>query len=259
MAKKPADRKAVIDDIRRKQKAAEKRSSYAIVGVCLVIAVLLIGIVAYRPIKDWWSLREFKGLDLTAIGAPADVCGDRIFRTPTGLSVSGSNGNHVADGTSVDYEYAPPAFGQHWNVAGVAPVPMDRKFYTADDRPPLEALVHNLEHGYTLLWYDETIANDPDQLNQVRALAQKFPGTSNLRYKFKAVPWLSTDEAGKTFPDGKHIALTHWAAGDVVGDKDHKDGDQTGIWQYCSEVSGAALKQFMVDYDYLNSPEPNAM
>ncbi|MGK2875657.1 MAG: DUF3105 domain-containing protein [Nocardioides sp.] len=259
MAKKPADRKAVIDDIRRKQKAAEKRSSYAIVGVCVAVAVLIIAAAAYRPVKDWWSLREFKGLDLSSIGAPASVCGDRVFRVPTGASASGTDGSHVPEGAEVDYEFAPPIFGPHWNVGGVAPVPMDRKFYTAEDRPPLEALVHNSEHGYAILWYDETIADDADALTEVRALAQKFPGTSNLRYKFKAVPWLSTDEDGAAFPDGMHVALTHWAANDVVGFDDRKEGEQTGIWQYCSEVSGDALKQFMIDYDYLNSPEPNAM
>ncbi|MGH3682534.1 MAG: DUF3105 domain-containing protein, partial [Natronosporangium sp.] len=28
-----------------------------------------------------------------------------------------------------------------------------RGFYTPDDRPRVEQLVHNLEHGYTVLWY----------------------------------------------------------------------------------------------------------
>ena len=37
-----------------------------------------------------------------------------------------------------------------------------RKFYTSDDRPAVATLVHNLEHGFTLLWYDETIADDGD-------------------------------------------------------------------------------------------------
>ena len=40
MAKKPAksDRQAVIDQIRKKQKSAEQRRGFAIVGVCVVIA-----------------------------------------------------------------------------------------------------------------------------------------------------------------------------------------------------------------------------
>ena len=39
-------------------------------------------------------------------------------------------------------------------------MPIDERFYTKDSRPELEALVHNLEHGFTILWYDETAADD---------------------------------------------------------------------------------------------------
>ena len=31
------------------------------------------------------------------------------------------------------------------------------------------------------------------------------------------------------------------------------------MWQYCSDVSGAALDTFMTDYPYMDSPEPNAV
>jgi hypothetical protein len=32
-----------------------------------------------------------------------------------------------------------------------------------------------------------------------------------------------------------------------------------GVFQYCSKPSGAALKTFMLDYPYTDSPEPDAM
>ena len=31
-----------------------------------------------------------------------------------------------------------------------------------------------------------------------------------------------------------------------------------GVWQYCSDVSGAALEDFMLKYPYTDSPEPGA-
>ena len=31
------------------------------------------------------------------------------------------------------------------------------------------------------------------------------------------------------------------------------------MWQYCSAVSGTALNDFMIDYPYMDSPEPNGM
>jgi hypothetical protein len=253
VAKKTAaqnNRRAVIDDIRKKQKGAERRRGLAIVGVCAVIAVLIIGAAAYRPVTSWWDERQFNDVELSDIGASASTC-DKI----TTKSAEG-NQDHVPTGTPVDYTTAPPAFGAHWNEQGVAPVAMEKKFYAWDERPELEALVHNLEHGYTIVWYDQTANDDSDEISQLRAIANKFPGTSNWRYKFKIVPWLPTDEGGKKFPGGKHIALTHWSAG---GEGQTDASKQVGVFQYCGSVSGAAIKDFMTKYPYTDSPEPNAM
>jgi hypothetical protein len=240
-----SSRRAVAADVRNKQARAERRKSLTIVGACVVVALLIIGAAAYNPIKNWWDLRQFRGVDLAAIGAPATVCSK-----PTTKEASAAQ-QHVPEGSTIDYTDAPPAFGQHYPV----PDPMERKLYTADDRPPLGNLVHNLEHGYSILWYDETVANDSAQMSELRGIADKLAGTGNLRTKFKAVPWLSTDENGKKFPDGQHIAITHWSAG---GTGDKATGKPVGVWQYCSAVSGEALKTFMLDYPYLDSPEPSA-
>lgn len=241
-----SDRQKVIDEIRKKQKGAEKRRGYMIVGVCALVALLIVGAAAYRPVKNAWDLRKFNDLDLSSIGAPASVCQDVVTKDATG------NQDHVPTGTPVTYEDAPPAFGAHWNELNVAPAPMDRKFYDSSDRPELESLVHNLEHGYTVVWYDETIADDDAALTELRAVAKKFPGSDNYRYKFIAAPWLSSDEDGASFPEDQHIALTHWSTGGEGEDK------QAGVWQYCSEFSGEALETFMLDYPYLDSPEPAA-
>ena len=65
--------------------------------------------------------------------------------------------------------------------------------------------MHSLEHGHTILWYDDTVKpgtdaykDDPGDLGQVR-------GESDY---FMAAPWKASD--GKSFPSGKHLALTHW-------------------------------------------------
>jgi hypothetical protein len=243
---KPAktERQQVIDKIRTKQKSAEKRRGFMIVGVCAAIALLIVGAAAYQPIRDWWDKRQFNDLAIADVGSAASVCGDITKKTAEG------NNDHVPSTQQVTYEDAPPAFGAHWNEAGLAPAPMERKLYT-DDRPELESLVHNLEHGYTILWYDETIAGDDDQMLELRALADKLAGTDNFRTKYIAAPWTSED--GKAFPDGQHVALTHWS----MGEDEEKPG-QVGVWQYCESVSGEALNDFMIDYPYMDSPEPNA-
>ncbi len=242
MAKpKKSDRQAVIDKMRAEQRGAERRRGFAIVGVCVTVAVLIIGAAAYQPIKDWWDLRQFKSIDLASIGAPASACGEVTTQKATG------NQEHVEPGTPVTYPDSPPAFGKHWSVWDS----IDRKLYTADDRPELGELVHNEEHGYTLLWFDQTVADDSDQMKEIEAIASKFQSDSNLRNKFKAVPWLKSD--GSAFPNGQHVALTHWTSGAKT------DGEQEGVTQYCSQPSGAALKKFMLDYPYTDSPEPTVM
>jgi hypothetical protein len=242
---KPAktDRQAVIDQIRSKQKGAERRRGLTIVGVCVAIALLIVGSAAYQPIKDWWEQREFRALGLSEIGAPASACGKIETKKAEGSA------EHLPTGTPVPYEDSPPAFGPHWNEAGIAPAPISRKLYTAEDRPELESLVHNLEHGYTVLWYDETIAADDEAMAELRGIADKFADNDNMRSKFIAAPWREND--GEPFPDGQAVAFTHWSGTEAA--------DQKGIWQYCSEVSGEALESFMTEYPYTDSPEPGAM
>jgi Protein of unknown function (DUF3105) len=238
-------RQAVVDKMMAKQKSSERARGVRIVGVCVVLALLIVGAAAYRPVKDWWDQRAFDDLGLEDIGGPASACEKVETEDATG------NQDHVEPGTALDILASPPAFGQHYNVWE----PIDRKFYSASDRPELGNLIHNLEHGYTILWYDETAAEDSAMMTEIRGLADKFDSNDdNFRNKFKAAPWMSDD--GDAFPDGQHIAFTHWSAGGVGDDA---TGKQVGAWQYCSEPSGAALKTFMDDYPYTDSPEPDAI
>lgn len=250
MAKQPAktDRQAVIEQMRKKQKSAERRRGTVIVLTCVLVALVIVGIAAVPIIMDKLDERELDGTALADLGSPASVCQDITTKKAEG------NQAHVPVGTAVDYADSPPAFGEHWNQSGVAPAPFSRKFYT-DDRPEVEALVHNLEHGYTILWYDETIADDDEAMAAIEAMADKFDGDS-MRDKFIAAPWNKSDDDQGSFPDGQHVALTHWSAGGV-GETDTTK--QVGVWQYCSEPSGEALEAFVKEYPYFDSPEPDAM
>lgn len=252
------DRKAVINDIRKKRDRAERVRGAAIVGVCVVIALAIVGAAAWGPITDFFKTSKYDDVALQDIGKTAKAAG---CQKPTEAKADG-NQNHIATGTEQTYTTAPPAFGPHWSEANVAPADMSRKFYTTSDRPDLEALVHNLEHGYTIVWYDDTVSDD--DLNTLRAIGDKFAGTSNFRFKFIAAPWTAKDAketavAGdkKTeFPAGTHIAITHWYA-DAANTSDAST--QKGAFQYCAGVSGEAIKDFMEKYPYTDAPEPQAM
>ena len=145
---------------------------------------------------------------------------------------------HVEDGTVEKYESVPPSYGPHWGT----PVFPARTFYSDRDRPQMEQLVHNLEHGYTILWYDATIKGK--QLDTLEDLAQSasnsdMAGPGN---KFIVSAW--DDSYGK-FPSGKHLGMSHWGA-------------QASAIQLCGKVSGDAVQKFMTQFPASDAPEPNA-
>lgn len=252
------DRKAVINDIRKKQGRAENVRGAAIVGVCVVIALGIVGAAAWNPITSSIKANKYNDVALQDIGKSAKAA---ACAAPTTVKADG-NQQHIATGTQQVYTTAPPAFGPHWNEQGVAPVDMGRKFYTAADRPDLEALVHNLEHGYTIVWYDDKISKDDRSV--LESIGKKFKGTTDFRDKFIAVPWTAKDaketfkkgDAKTAFPAGKHVAITHWSAG---GNGQTDTTKQVGAFEYCGGVSGQAIKDFMLKYPYTDSPEPGAM
>jgi len=237
---KDRDRRAVVEQMRRDQKQAERRRTIVVVSVCVVVALVIVGLAAIPLLKQ----NKLTAGDLASIGASEKAAGCQ----PVLKKKANGNQDHKPEGTPITYADAPPAFGPHYPVTA----PFERKFYTASDRPQIEYVVHNLEHGYSLLWYDDTIAKNSDQLAVVKAIAKKYEGTK-LTDKFIALPWTAKD--GKAFPKGTHVALTHWSAGGDPTDV----SKQQGIWQYCGKPSGAVVQKFTKDYPYTDSPEPQAM
>jgi hypothetical protein len=240
MAKpKDKDRRAIVEQMRKEQQRAEKRRTRLIVLACAVVALAIVAFPAYQLIRQ----EQISAGDLETIGfSAADAaCQDTVTETAQG------NRDHREIGTQITYQDSPPAFCPHWPQ----PAAFARKFYSASDRPELEELVHNLEHGYNILWYDETVADDADALAAVKGIASKFEG-GELTDKFIAAPW--TEEDGAPFPDGAHVALTHWS----LGDSENPD-ETAGVWKYCDQVSGDVVADFVEEYPYTDSPEPNAM
>jgi hypothetical protein len=241
--KKDADRRAVVEQMRREQQRKERRQSLMVLGAAVTVGALIIGLAVWQFMKADSSAAAG---NLGGIGVSASEagCQDIVTHKAEG------NNDHQPTGQKLLYKYAPPAFGPHWG--NYLQGPEIRKLYTTDDRPPVERLVHSLEHGHTILWYDETIADDGGAMDDLEALARKFPSNTDMTDKFIAAPWTSDD--GDEFPDGAHVALTHWSMGGTNGNPDN----QVGVWEYCSKVSGEVVEDFMKDYPYSDSPEPNA-
>lgn len=239
MAKANKDRRAVVEQMRRDQQRAERRRTIIIISACVVVGLVIIGAAAVPLIKQ--SRISGKSLADLGVSSGSAGCQDVVTKKASGVQ------DHKPEGTDIAYADAPPAFGPHYP----SPAAFSRKFYTADDRPRVEQVVHNLEHGYNLLWYDDTVAKDAEQLAAVKAIAAKFSG-SKLTDKFIALPWTSDD--GKALPTGMHVAMTHWSVGGDATDA----SKAKGVWQYCAAPSGAEVAAFVKDYPYTDSPEPNA-
>ena len=226
------DRRAKIEAMRKAEQAKERRKSLLFIVIAAVVGLGLVAAAAIPAYLDSRNDPAKKDLDSFGVRAAAASCSP-----PTNDPATGGN-DHKPDGTVVDYAQVPPSSGSHWS----APAFPARAFYTERDRPEMEQLVHNLEHGYTILWYDDTIQGA--QLDALKDIAESARNDENVgpNQKFIVSAW---DDAYGDFPEGKHIALSHWGA-------------EQGHRQLCGKVSGAVVESFIKQFPASNAPEPNA-
>jgi len=227
-ARPGAARRARVEELKRAQKSAERRKNWTMAGVGVLIAAGLIAIPVVQVIHNNHK-KNRQPADI-GVSAAAAMCDAEITDPASGGQ------NHVGGGVHVDYATVPPSSGKHFEIPATV---SSRGYYTTKDVPTIEQLVHNLEHGYTVAWYDPKI--DGGELSQLKDLAGLLHNKPQY-YKFIAAPWDTTRGA---FPTGKPLALTHW-------------GGQTSAYrQFCGHVSGAAVQTFMNAHPASDSPEPN--
>jgi hypothetical protein len=221
------------------RKSEQRRRTIGLLVICLVLAMGLLAYPVYLFVQD----SRARSATLADIGVPL---AQAACAAPTEQAASGSQ-DHVPVGTKVPYAEKPPASGQHYDT----PAPFTKRFYTMDDRPPVETLVHNLEHGYTIAWYRDTMPAD-----QITALenASKTFGASEYdpNQKFIAAPWSDADGGG--FAAGMNVVMARWTADP---NNPSNTATQRGVEQACAAVSGQAIADFMAKYPSTNSPEPN--
>ena len=134
------------------------------------------------------------------------------------------------------YTTIPPSHGPHFAVPDVS----GRDFYTAADRPALETLVHNLEHGYTILWYDGSKVKDTDP-----AQGRRRPGQQAQQSPPASSRSSSGTPAVARSPRASRTPSSHWA----------KDA---GHRQLCGDLSGQAVVDFVKKYPASDTQEPGA-
>ena len=222
MSKKPVDdRRRKLDELKRKQHASEKRGTI----VAIVVALLAGGALITGAVMTSRNDPAAPKADLAEIGvAKADAaCGDVVPEDEKKVRAQ-----HVAG--QVQYPN-PPSSGDHNGT----PAPGNIRFYARDtDRAP-EQIVHNLEHGYTVVWYDDDLPQE--EVDMLQSVARSIADDNR---KFIVFPWIR----GK-FEGDKNIGIASWAR-----------------MQLCGKVSGEVIEAFSDEYGFKGdknvAPEKNA-
>jgi hypothetical protein len=151
------------------------------------------------------------------------------FRPKPGQSVPQLPASHIQPGASHEpYNSDPPTSGPHY------PQPASAGFY--DEAPSDEQLVHNLEHGYVILWYKCAAPDDTEcqtlktQIKAILDRAKPVVITTSAK-KLIAVPRPALDTL---------IALTSWGRIDRL-----------------NTFNEAEIMEFINDFRNL-APEPSA-
>ena len=247
MAKKEInrDRRAKVAAMQAQQKAAERRRLWTVIGASAIVVLLIAGAVTWAVLGE--RKKEQAALGSIAADVQAASC------DPVTTDKAEESGQHIGPGTDkpqetkVKYSTVPPSSGAHL----ASPALSDRRVYTTADAPAIEALVHNLEHGYTILWYDRSV--EKQQSAAFEALAKKVNALPESAGKFIIAPW---DPSYGAFPEGKKYALSHWSAD--VDVQTRKVSNTRGNRQLCGGLSSAVVEDFVKQHPWSSAPEPGA-
>jgi len=210
------DRRSRLEDLKRQQRAAERRKTLLTIISGLVVGAILIAIPVATGLANAAEKKRKASVGYlttpTAAAKAADCTGVRNDKmSPAAL--------HTPD--RVTYDTAPPSSGKH----NPDPLPDSIHFYAQSEHPSIERAVHLLEHGFIIGWYDTKLA--ADQVTKLKA------ASATAGSRFVAVPWDRQD-----FQDNRHFALTAW-----------------GRTQRCMTVSPTVISQFVGKYTNVTAPE----
>jgi hypothetical protein len=219
------DRRQRLEELRSQQKAAERRKNWLFAGSAIVVALILIGaavIPAYIHDRNK-KAKEKAGYQFAPTSAEKAAGCLGVHNDP--LSAAAQHVEGPIDYTKEKYGDdrdgtvpIPPTGGKH-NALSLGDTV---RFYPLSDKPRPERAVHNLEHGYIVVWYDSKLPED--QVTKLQELAK-----SGTLTRLLVVGWWQSD-----LPADKHVVFTSW-----------------GRTDRCTTVSDAVATKFY--QDHLNS------
>jgi hypothetical protein len=239
------DRRERVAQMQAATKRAERRRLLVVIGACVAVIAIIGAAVAWAVIGE--QNKKNEALANISGDVAAASC-DPVTNDPaSGSSDHVGPGTNQPDVTKIQYSTVPPSSGKHFAVPAVD----SRRVYTVADAPKIETLVHNLEHGYTILWYDRSV--EKEQAAAFQALATKVNAMKESANKFLVSPW---DPAYGALPAGKKYALSHWSAD--VDQATGKVGKQMGHRQLCGGLNTTVVEDFVKSHPWSSAPEPGA-
>jgi len=137
-------------------------------GLSLAVVVGAVGVVV--ALGAVLYLTQFAGSDVSPDGIEAAALNESgdSERLAAVEQFQSEGREHVSEGTDIDYNRTPPLSGSHYNGA------TEGGFYT-ETQPPGN-IVHGLEHGAVVIYYDES-AIDEETRTSLREFAATHTGT----------------------------------------------------------------------------------
>lgn len=227
------DRKRKLEELKRQQRAKERRKTLIVVVAATVAGIALVGSVVGLSIRESQAKKaEERKVEAEA---KAKVAAARAELVTLGVKAADAGcspieddkpipegSKHVEEGEKVDYKTVPPTGGEH---AGRT-LPLEPNFFdmgSPDEQT--ELAVHDLEHGVIVAWYDKKLPPaEVEVLKKIAANTQTQTASATEREdlrRFLVLPWQRGD-----LP--KPLYLTAWG---------HKQG--------CGKASGEAVEQFI--------------
>lgn len=197
----------------RKKQALKKEHRKRNV-VTTAVALLVAGGVVALVISD--RNRITREIENYGVAETEANCGDVQEHEIQGA-------DHVEVGAPHEpYTTNPPTSGPHYNAAGLGPARAG--FYEDPAEAPPEGVVHNLEHGQIVIYYNPEA---PDDVIEDIELAVKDEPLATV-----ATPWTQFED-----PE-TNLVLTAW-----------------GVSQPCEQVSQEVVNEFRRAYQGIAGPE----
>jgi hypothetical protein len=140
-----------LEEIRRRQRKAQVRKTAMIAVIALALVAAVGGIIVAK------AAANRNKANLAKIAKSGGCEAIKTF--------SNEGANHVTPPATVKYKTNPPTSGDHYgNTANTG---------ILSPAPPDENLVHNMEHGHVIFWYNPDL--DPTIITALQNIVKKDP------------------------------------------------------------------------------------